>query len=96
MRYFQECGINIGGSKGGGTRDACPPLWVQILSFSCSFQEIFDQIIGCSPHLGGWRPLLWEILDPPLVNNLVCGLDQFFCYILLHNKIDYIWFQNVV
>ena len=49
----------IGGSK-GGARDARPPsLWVRILSFSCTFQEILDQILG-------WRPLLWEILDPPL------------------------------
>ena len=46
-----------------GTR---APLWIQILSFSCSFGEIFDQIIGWRPRLGGWRPLLWEILDPPL------------------------------
>ena len=45
------------------------PLWVQILSFSCSFQKFFDQIIGWRPHLGGWRPLLWEILDPSLVSS---------------------------
>ena len=34
----------IGGSK-GGTRDA-RPLWVQILSFSCRFREMFYQMIG--------------------------------------------------
>ena len=55
----------IGGSK-GGRQGRAPPLWIRILSFSCSFQEIFDQIIGLHPHLVGWRPLLWEILDPPL------------------------------
>ena len=50
----------------GGARDARPPLWVQILSFSCSFWEILGKIIGWRPHLGGWRPPVWEILDPPL------------------------------
>ena len=33
----------IGGSKGGGH---VPPLWVQILSFSCSFRGKFGQIIS--------------------------------------------------
>ena len=33
--------FNNGESK-GGVRDACPPPWVQILSFSCSFREKFD------------------------------------------------------
>ena len=34
-----------------------------------SFWENFDQILGWHPHLGGWRPLLWKILDPPLSMN---------------------------
>ena len=50
---------------GGGTRDACPALLVEILSFSCSFRQNFCQIIG-------WRPLLalaplWEILNSTLL-----------------------------
>ena len=45
----------------GDARDARPP-WIQILSFSCSFQDNYDQIISWRPHLGDWRPLLWEIL----------------------------------
>ena len=56
----------IDGSKGEGVPGTRPHLWVQILSFSCSFQEIFDQILGWQPHLWGWRHLLWKILDPPL------------------------------
>ena len=71
----------LGQSAGGGwwsylsrnapnARDA-PPNGVQILSFSLSFQEHFDQIIGWYPHLGDW-PLLWEILDPPL-QFIFCG-----------------------
>ena len=63
-KSFSVCHV-IGRSKGGGARDA-PPLWVQIVLFSCSFWEIFDQIIGWRPHVGGWRCLLWQILDPPL------------------------------
>ena len=42
--------IPIGGSKG-------PPLWVQLLSFSRSFQEKNGQIIGLRSHLGSWRLL---------------------------------------
>ena len=36
--------LNIGGSKGGGARDA--PPGVQILSFSCSFWQKIDKIIA--------------------------------------------------
>ena len=41
------------------------PLFVQFLSFSCSFQETFRQIIGWRSHFGVGTPV-WEILDPPL------------------------------
>ena len=45
--------------------DARPPLGVQILSISCSFWEILAKsYVGAPP--GSWRPLLGEILDPPL------------------------------
>ena len=37
----------------GGSKDA-HPLWVQFLSFLCSFWENFGQIIGRCPHLIGW------------------------------------------
>ena len=35
--------IVIGGSKGGGTRDARPPLGPEILSFLCSFREKIEK-----------------------------------------------------
>ena len=48
-----------------GTR---APLGAQILSISCSFWEILAKsYVG--PPLGSWRPLLREILDPPLHLN---------------------------
>ena len=31
-------------------------LWIQFLSFSCSFREKFWQIIGLHPNLRDWRP----------------------------------------
>ena len=47
------------------------PIWytstlgVQILSISCSFWEnLAKSYVGAPP--GSWRPLLGEILDPPL------------------------------
>ena len=42
FHLFQINIIYIGGSK-GGARDARPPLGVQILSFSCSFRQIFEK-----------------------------------------------------
>ena len=62
----------IGRSK-GGTRDARPP-GVQILSFSCSFQQKFEKII---PILGVGAPPLEKILDPPRHTQVYC---------LAHNK----------
>ena len=42
------------------------PLGVQILSISCSFRENLAKSHVGAPR-GSWRPLLGEILDPPLV-----------------------------
>ena len=55
-----------GGSKGGGVRDARPPLCVQILSISCSFWENLAKLRVHAPPLGGFTPPLGEILDPSL------------------------------
>ena len=55
----------------GGTRDTPPS--VQILSFSCSFWQKCCQIIGWYTPVSGWR-LLWEILDPPLIEYFGCFL----------------------
>ena len=57
--------VNIGGSKGGGggASDAFPR--VRFLSFLCSFQEKFGQIIG-------WRPTL-GIGAPPAHTSLRCN-----------------------
>ena len=52
--------LQSGGSK-EGARDA--PR-VQFLSFLCSFQKNFGQIMGWCPYLGGW-----EILDRPLLHQ---------------------------
>ena len=41
------------------------PPGVQILSISCSFWENLAKSYVGAP-LGSWRPLLGEILDPPL------------------------------
>ena len=42
-----------------------PPPGVQILSISCSFWENLAKSYVGAP-LESWRPLLGEILDPPL------------------------------
>ena len=46
--------------------DARPPLGAQILSISCSFWENLAKSYVGAPPPGSWRPLLGEILDPPL------------------------------
>ena len=43
-----------------------PPYGPNISSISCFFLELFAKIIGWHPFLGGWRKLLWGILDSPL------------------------------
>ena len=44
----------------GCTPDAHPP-WPKIFAISCSFLGKFG------PLLESWCPLLWGILDPPLI-----------------------------
>ena len=51
--------------KIGGRGQEHAPLFVQFLSFLCSSQETFHQIIGWRPHFMVGTPV-WEILDPPL------------------------------
>ena len=55
-------GISVADLRGRERR--APP--VQILSISCSFWEILAKSYVGAPLLGSWRPLLGEILDPPL------------------------------
>ena len=45
--------VYIGGSK-GGRQGRAPPLGVQILSFSCSFQQKFEK-----------EYQFWELAHPP-------------------------------
>ena len=62
--------FSIGGFK-WGTRDAHPPLgpnsfiFMQYVGKNCPN-------IGLLPHLGSWRPPVWEILDPSLLCVLGC------------------------
>ena len=49
--------------QGGATDE--PPPGPNIFIFM-QFWGKLGKIIGWSIHLYGWRPLLWEILDPPL------------------------------
>ena len=61
--------VSVNPLGGGSKRDPGmrASLWVQFLSFSCSFLGKFWQDNKLAPHLGCWRPLpVWEILDPPL------------------------------
>ena len=59
----------IGGSN--GAPGYVHPLDPIFFSFSCSFWGKFTKILGSRPHLCGWRPLLWKILDPPLVQIVI-------------------------
>ena len=63
-----------------GARDAHSP-GVQILSISCSFWENSAKSYVGAP-LGSWRPLLGDILDPPLLSVMQrhVGLGEFFAH----------------
>ena len=52
----------IGGFRGGVGGSLRPEMF----SISCSFLEKLANSYVGAPHLDGWRPLLLEILDPPL------------------------------
>ena len=64
--------MKFSGASKGGVRNARPP-GVQILSISCSFWENLAKSYVGTP-VGSWRPLLGEILDPPLklLQSLQC------------------------
>ena len=48
-----------------GSTDARPlPFGSKCSLFACSFGEKLSRIPGWQPYLYGWRPLLWDILDP--------------------------------
>ena len=67
MREFTLKKIhNSGGSK-GGARDAHPPGGPNSFNFM-QFLGKFGKIVRMRPPppLGSWRPLLGEILDPPV------------------------------
>ena len=53
-----------------GMRPPPPGFKFFFLLFSCSFWDKLAKIIGWRSHLCSWRPLLLEILDPPLKNWL--------------------------
>ena len=54
--------------QGGGTPGVRPPpLRTKIFLISCSFSENLANLYAGAPLLEDWRPLLWEILDPPLL-----------------------------
>ena len=63
-----------------GARGMRTPL-VQILSISCSFWENLAKSYVGAP-LGSWRPLLGEILDPPLVYEVQIPVTAEFLQIL--------------
>ena len=59
--------LDSGGSK-GGRRGRAPPLGTEFSLISCSFRGILIKSYpGAPPE--SWRPLLGEILDPPLLEG---------------------------
>ena len=53
-------------------RPGASPLQTKIFLISCSFSEILANLYAGAPVLEGWRPLLWEIPDPPLNDHVIC------------------------
>ena len=57
--------IHSGGFRGGAP-GARPPTAQNFLNFMPFFCKIWQNHM-LAPPLEGWRPLLWGILDPPLI-----------------------------
>ena len=67
--------MTSGGSKGGRRGRAPPPPGGQNVFIFMQFSAKIDKIIGWRPP-GSWRPLLGEILDPPLVTFFNVNQDH--------------------
>ena len=64
------CPMGSGGSKGG--RKGCPPGGPNSFNFM-QFLGNFGKLVCWHPPPGSWRPLLGEILDPPLIMGSLSG-----------------------
>ena len=65
--HFNHClTLTSGGSKGGEGRTP-PPSGPKFLHFHAFFGKNWPNNRLAPPPLLAWRPLLWEILDPPLL-----------------------------
>ena len=62
--YHKNKRLNIGGSKGGRQGRAPPPGGPN----SFIFMQFLAKKLQNNSTFGSWRPLLGEILDPPLLN----------------------------
>ena len=70
-----------------GAQGTRAPLGTKFSLISCSFQEILIKLYPSAPPPEGWRPLLGEILDPPLQ----CTEQSYYIYqIKIPNVIIYI------
>ena len=56
----------------GGRIRRAPPLRTKISLISYGFSENITKILGRRPPRD-WRPLLGEVLDPPLLSVHICG-----------------------
>ena len=69
---------------GGHQWHAPPPLWVQIHSFSCRFQEQIGQIIGWRRHLWGCPPRLGNPGSVTGHSYLYVNRPIFYLVLLIH------------
>ena len=70
-----------------------PPPGVQILSISCSFWENLAKSYVGAPPLKSWRPLLGEILDPPLVCVCCCSFIKLRAWFLFSTSL---WLHSIL
>ena len=60
-----------------GTRAPPPPRGPKFFRFHAVFGKIWQNRM-LAPPLGSWRPLLGEILDPPLYGDTFAQFWEFF------------------
>ena len=68
QRLWEAQVLSSGRSK-GGYEGRMPPWGSQIFQFHAVFGKFWQNCM-LAPPLGSWRPLLGEILDPPLLSQL--------------------------
>ena len=74
--------------QSAGAPGTCVSSRPHFFHFRAVFDKNLTKIIGCWPKFRGWRPPVWEDLDPPLGCGGIVWILYLFLVSLLYKYID--------